>query len=237
MSNTISSSIPPCFTTRIGHLEFDACLDRLRELVRMKTSTRIVIVTGPTGAGKTTLREQFCAELEAVAAPEIEKNPEIVPYGACAVKAPGPTAFSWKDTYLQQLQSLQHPFADARAVHRPKASPASDSILKSMSPEASHRLSNDRLFRILQRTIRHRQPQALIFDEAHHLLRLASSQSLVNQLEHLKYIADEILSVSLPWIEGKLYRLMHYRSNAQCRSKSPDRQRVKRMWPPSAVDF
>lgn len=77
-----------------------------------------------------------------------------------------------------------------------------------MSNEAAHRLSNDRLFRVLQRTIQHRKPKALIFDEAHHLLRLASSQSLVNQLEHLKYIADETRTLHILFGTYELTRLM-----------------------------
>lgn len=206
--NQGTNSLPACFTDTIRHAHFDACLHRLIQLVRMKTSTRIVIVTGPTGAGKTTLIEQLCANITAAAAPEAEANPEIVPVSVCAVKAPGPYAFSWKDTYLQVLKSLQHPFVDSRAFAPSGPLARADSKLRPMSPEAAHRLSNDRLFRIVQRTIEHRKPKALIFDEAHHLLRLASSQSLVNQLEHLKYIADETRTLHILFGTYELTRLM-----------------------------
>ncbi|ACB74325.1 ATP-binding protein [Opitutus terrae] len=209
MSKELFSNPPACFTTTIAHLCFDDALDRLRELVRMKTSTRIVIVTGPTGAGKTTLRKQFAQELEAIAAQEIESNPEMVAFGSTSVKAPGPTAFSWKDTYIQLLISLQHPFAEHRAMAQGTNSQAPrTTALKTMSPEAAQRSPNDRLFRILQRTITHRQPKALIFDEAHHLLRVASSQTLVNQLEHIKYIADETNTLFVLFGTYELIKLM-----------------------------
>ncbi|MBI2518165.1 MAG: ATP-binding protein [Opitutae bacterium] len=174
----------------------------------MKTSTKIVLVSGPTGAGKTTLREEFCRALETLAAGEIAIDPEIVPYGGCAVKAPGPTAFSWKDTYLQMLRSLHHPFADSRLMAPPPDAEKAQQILKPLSPEAAQRLSNDRLFRRLQRTIQHRRPKALIFDEAQHLLRVASSQSLVNQLEHIKYIADETQTLHVLFGTYELTSLM-----------------------------
>jgi hypothetical protein len=206
---TDTTEIPSCFTTSIQHLYYESCLDRLRQLVRMKTSTRLVIVTGPTGVGKTTLREQFEEYLKTLSAQERENDPEMVAYGSCSVKAPGPTAFSWKDTYLQMMRSLHHPFAESDFTSRSiRKFDDGHPVLKSISPEAAHRLSNDRLFRILQRTIDHRKPKALIFDEAHHLLRVASSQSLVNQLEHLKYIADETKTLHVLFGTYELIRLI-----------------------------
>lgn len=200
---------PDCFTQTIDHCHFRQCIEQLRELVQMKTSTRIVIVTGPTGAGKTTAREQFARELECMAAPEIEENPEMVAYGACSVKAPGPTAFYWKDTYLQMLRSLHHPFVDAKLGKTPKEWKANEGeSVKKMTPDAAQRLSNDRLFRVLQRTISHRRPKALFFDEAHHLLRVSSSQTLVNQLEHIKYIADETQTLHVLFGTYELIELM-----------------------------
>lgn len=184
--------IPSCFTSVIEHAFFNDCLEKLRELVRTKTSTRIVLITGPTGAGKTTARERFAAELEALAAPEIAIDPQMVPYGECAAKAPGPTAFSWKDNYIQMLRSLRHPFSDSPMLLEPEVTTTADKpVLKRISLKAAQRGSNDSLFRILQNTINHRQPKALIYDEAQHFLRVASATALEQQLEHLKYMADE----------------------------------------------
>jgi energy-coupling factor transporter ATP-binding protein EcfA2 len=209
MPKNISDNAPDCFISIIEHSNFKQCLQQLRELVQMKTSTRIVLVTGPTGAGKTTAREQFAKELEALAADEIKENPEMVAYGACSVKAPGPTAFSWKDTYLQLLLSLHHPFVDAKLGRAPKELKTdAGANVRKMTPDTAHRQSNDRLFRVLQRTISHRRPKALIFDEAHHLLRVSSSQTLVNQLEHIKYIADETQTLFILFGTYELIELM-----------------------------
>ena len=183
--------LPACFSTTILHPHFKACLERLHQIVRLKTA-RIIIVTGPTGSGKTTLRYRFAEEIESLAAPEMENDPEMVPYGAISVKAPGPTAFSWKDNYIQLMRSLQHPFAECRGIaHNGSHADPKQEPMKVIALEQAQRLSNDRLFRVLQRTIEHRNPKVILLDEAHHLLRLASAQSLVNQLEHLKYLADE----------------------------------------------
>lgn len=205
-----SRQVPSCFSITIEHKNFKRCLDQLRELMRLKTSTRIIIVTGPTGAGKTTIRDALANALEVLAAPEIQSNPEMIAYGACSVKAPGSTAFSWKDTYLQMLKSLHHPFADSALGRQPKTLKSREELaaVKSMTPEAAQRLSGDRLFRILQRTISHRKPKALFYDEAHHFLRVSSSQSLVNQLEHIKYIADETQTLHVLFGTYELIELM-----------------------------
>lgn len=209
MSPKNHPEIPPCFTITHRHQQFNSCLARLMELVRMKTSTRIVIVSGPTGVGKSTLIELLCDELVSLAAAEMAQDPEVIAFGRCAVKAPGPTAFSWKDPYLQMLQSLHHPFADYRLMTAGKSLPPADKpMLKTISRDTAHSYSNDRLFRILQRTITHRKPKAVIFDEAHHLLRVASSQSLINQLEHLKFIADETQTLHILFGTYELIKLM-----------------------------
>jgi predicted ATPase len=209
MSSKIQSTIPKCFTSTIEHQYFDDALKQLREQVQQKTSTRIVIVTGPTGAGKTTLRERLALELEAMAAAEIRENPEMIAYGGCAIKARGGSIFSWKDPYIQSLYSLRHPFAHSRSVAQGQVhSEVTDQILKSVSPDAARRFTNDRLFRILQKTIEHRKPLAMLFDEAHHLLRVGSSMTLVDQLEHIKFIADETRTLFILFGTYELIKLM-----------------------------
>jgi hypothetical protein len=196
----------PCFKETIRHEYFNQCISRLHELVRQKTSTGLVIVTGPTGAGKTTMRELFARELELLSEPEMAQNPELISYASCSVKAPGSTAFSWKDTYVQMLISLQHPFANSNLERRQKSHALAG--IGDASPESIQRMPNDRLFRILQRTINHRKPKAIFLDEAHHLLRVGSGQSLINQLEHLKYIADETKTLHVLFGTYELIELM-----------------------------
>ncbi len=201
-----SKNLPKCFSSLVEHLHFNNCHSRLLELLQMDSAKPLIIVTGPTGIGKTTLLAQLKASATALAAPEMAENPEALAFGGCAVKAHGQTAFSWKDTYVQILRSLQHPFPDSRP---PRSVPTTtDRLLKNISPETVHRYTNDRLFRMLQKTIEHRKPKAILLDEAQHLLRVGSSQSLLNQLEHLKYIADETHTPHILFGTYELIRLM-----------------------------
>lgn len=209
MSDFMPYEIPHCFVLKIRHKAFDACFVQLLDLVRVKTSTGLVIVTGPTGAGKTTLRECLEKELEKQSEADLVKNPEHVAFGSCAVKPPGLTAFSWKDTHLQMLKSLRHPFLGPGGFRKARIVQGSiESLVGQLQGDTVHHLGNDPLFRALQKTVAHRRPKALIFDEAHHLLRITSAQSLVNQLEHLKYMADETDTLLILFGTYELTRLM-----------------------------
>lgn len=198
--------VPSCFAKVVEHRYFNSCHSRLLELLQTDVAKPLIIVTGPSGVGKSTLLAQIKASVTALAAPAVVSNPETIAFGGCSVKAHGQTAFSWKDTYIQLLRSLNHPFPDGRPPR--SDSPPADASMKTISSETAQRLTNERLFRMLQKTIEHRKPRAILFDEAQHLLRVGSSQSLLNQLEHLKYIADETRTPHILFGTYELIRFM-----------------------------
>jgi hypothetical protein len=171
------------------HSHFQHCLDELLEFCSNPVNKRLFLVVGVTGSGKTTLKNEFIKRLLLDAKMDMEADPEHIPFASINIKAPGPTAFSWKDPYSECLRELAHPFADESPLW-----PSADTVspYNKWRPLYNSRTSNGILFRALQSAIRHRKPRALIFDEGQHFLRLTSSQSLRNQLEHLKFLADEM---------------------------------------------
>jgi hypothetical protein len=141
------------------------------------------------GSGKSTLKNELIKHILAESQEEMKTDPEHIPYASIKIKAPGPTAFSWKDPYNLLLSELRHPFA-CRSPD-PRLNNFYESGTEPKSRSISQR-SNDYLFRVLQTTIEHRRPKALIFDEGQHVLRLTNTQSARSQLEHLKFFADEM---------------------------------------------
>ena len=117
--NTIST-LPDCFETVVAHDKIQEVLDQLKTTVTCNYGPKLVFVTGPTGVGKTTLIEAFKAYLQKVFEQDPDSDPQqSVPYGYCSVKVRGSGTFSWRDTYLQLLYSLGHPFT-AEALGTPR---------------------------------------------------------------------------------------------------------------------
>lgn len=192
--NTIST-LPDCFETVVAHDKIQEVLDQLKTTVTCNYGPKLVFVTGPTGVGKTTLIEAFKAYLQKVFEQDPDSDPQqSVPYGYCSVKVRGSGTFSWRDTYLQLLYSLGHPFTaelDKYNRSRPWERLETPPSLSPLSPSHAQRMTNDRLFRTFQKTTCYRKPKAIIMDEAHHLLQVGSAQSEIEQLEQLKYAADQ----------------------------------------------
>jgi hypothetical protein len=108
-----------------------------------------------------------------------------------AVKAPGPRPFSWKDFYIQSLEALEFPFADQeRALVQPRERDAQMRFLP-ISSEKRAKTQTEVLFRVLQHIIKTRKSRVIFLDEAQHFARIRTSEALRQQLEHLKYLADE----------------------------------------------
>lgn len=195
MENTHQSTLPRCFNRVVSHPKIQNLLDQLKTTVTCNYGPKIVFVTGPTGVGKTTLLREFQIYLKQLFDEDEYSDPQqSVPYGYCSVKTRGTNAFSWRDTYLQLLYSLGHPFtSELEKSKRTKPWERLETPLDLVPLSSSHtqRITNDRLFRTFEKTTRYRKPKAIILDEAHHLIQAGSATSALDQLEQLKYAADE----------------------------------------------
>ena len=172
----------------IRHAEFVRTHDRVLELIEESGPTRIVLVPGPAGVGKSTLIKDLQEDLDKSAG---SLEPQRMLHARVSVKAPGPRPFSWKDFYIQLLEALDFPFAhQERALIQPRERDAQMRFLP-MSSEQRARTQTEVLFRVLQHVIKVRSPKVIFLDEAHHFARIRTPEALRQQLEHIKYLADE----------------------------------------------
>ena len=147
----------------------------------------VVIVTGSTGVGKSTLARSLFRRLKERCKDEIARHPDVIPAVGLSAVTPTSRAFSWKDFYIRLLFQARDPVTD-RALLAPMGS---DMFGDSPFDTPADRMLVDKLRRCVEITLRRRKTRWLIIDEAHHIL--LNKDPHVNQVvfETLKSLAIE----------------------------------------------
>ena len=78
----------------------------VHDVLRQPTATSLIVLYGPTGVGKTTLRLRLEQQLITEAMPALEKDTARVPVLAVEAIAPESGQFNWKDYYTRALIAL-----------------------------------------------------------------------------------------------------------------------------------
>ena len=153
----------------------------LLNTIRQPSGVPLVLVFGPTGVGKTTLRLRVERQLTEEAMPELAKDPGRIPVVAVEAVAPESGQFNWKDYYTRALMAMEEPLIrqkidySARRVH-------SDGAGRLVVEQAN---SAPELRRALEQCLRHRRPAAFLVDEAQHLKKMAGGRRLLDQMDTL----------------------------------------------------
>jgi hypothetical protein len=148
----------------------------LVQAIREPANAAYILVMGPTGVGKTTLRLGVERHLVAALETELARDPGRLPVCSTTAVSPDSGNFNWKDYYRRALQALDEPLISNKirtGTTRPLA-----------MAEATA------LRRALESALKHRRPQAFIVDEAQHLLKIASGRRLQDQMDSIKSLAD-----------------------------------------------
>src|SRR5207302_457486 len=90
----------------VAHPRLTHAHQAVRDALGQLTGASLVLVYGPTGVGKTTLRLRLEQQLIAEALPDLEKDPARVPVVAVEAVAPESGQFNWKDYYTRALIAL-----------------------------------------------------------------------------------------------------------------------------------
>ena len=146
----------------------------------------IVMVVGPTGVGKTTLRLKIQQVLSEQGEPCMKTDPSRLPFVAVEAAAPDNGNFNWRDHYRRTLVELSEPMLDCKLkpkwIHFAHDSQGQQLV----RPDASAA----QLRQALESAVQHRRPAAILIDEAQHLTRMASGRRLADQLEVIKSLAN-----------------------------------------------
>lgn len=171
---------------RIAHPRLKEAHDAVLTALREPTPAPLILVFGPTGVGKTTLRRRIERQLIAEALPDLEHDPGRFPVVALEAIAPESGQFNWRDYYTRALLALDEPLVAHKITHPRQGRQRDDA-----GPVVcDHGAANPELRRALESCLRQRRPTAVLIDEAQHLRKVASARRLLDQMDLLKSLAS-----------------------------------------------
>lgn len=166
-----------------------ADMDReLKQAIRYATKGRLILVFGPTGVGKSTLRRGVERALIAELQPELEQDRERVPLVSVEAISPEQGNFDWLDFYQRALIELDEPLIHHKVVYDPALDGAEQPVNGQVISRTKENLRS--LRQALENCLRQRRPMAFIIDDAHHLQKIAGSRRLTDQMDAVKSLAN-----------------------------------------------
>lgn len=172
-------------TKVVAHQRLKEVHASLRHALCYPAGVSLILVVGPTGVGKTTLRRRIERQLLEDAQASPTYSPGHIPVVGLEVAAPDGRNFNWKDYYTRALLALDEPFIADKITYE----------VCDMHRDEHGRLVLGRsltipdLRRALEKTLLYRQPRAFIVDEAQHFRKMASGRRLLDQMDNLKSLA------------------------------------------------
>lgn len=174
-------------TKVIGHPYIKEVRDKILWAIEDSTPGSLIICCGPPGVGKTTVMKEVVVELTKRRLIELEQDPGLLAVASLHLMAPQTGNFDWKKHYFKPLLvSMEEPLVDKKI---------------DMSPWAPHHGVNMRLIanrrtdgelyrEAVETALRHRQPTAVLIDDAQHSGVISSSRKQLDQTNTFKSVAD-----------------------------------------------
>ena len=201
-------------TKVIAHQYLKEVYEALLQFIYHPTGKSLLLVIGPTGVGKTTLKQRVVKQLIEDAATFLMTNPDHIPVLSLEAIAPESGNFSWKDYFVRALQAADEPMISHKTAYQVSKLPfdATGTLVMQRaqtSPDLRH---------LFEQCLHYRRPRAVIVDEAQHFKKIASGRRLLDQMDTLKSLANMASTVHV--LVGTLDLLSMMNLNAQLARRS-----------------
>lgn len=171
---------------RIRHSRIGDLIDETTLMLRSGQNSSLLLVCGPTGAGKSTIG-QYLVEAEFKTQHSImEEDPEFIPAIFVEALASGEKEFSWRLFYEQILEALEGELDAPRTAYG--VDPTTGRVVRTLGPQ-THRLSGLRT--AVKRALKRRRIRFIVVDEAAHIVRHCSARRMERQLDTLKSLSNQ----------------------------------------------
>jgi archaellum biogenesis ATPase FlaH len=200
----------------VAHPKLREANENLSNAIGEAIPDSLIFVSGPAGAGKTTLRRRTEQRITTEMLKDLNEDPGRFAVVGIDAIPPDSGNFSWKDFYKSILKSLDEPCINHKikpSTRKGNANSFERSSTSLLTPATEFREA-------AEQAIKHRRPATLLIDEAQHLAKMSSGRKLQDQLDSIKSLAS---TTKIPIVLIGTYELLSLRNlSAQLSRRSVD---------------
>jgi hypothetical protein len=168
----------------VRHPRMEEAVDDAMMLSAPNTGTDIILMIGPTGAGKSasiqTIRRKFADAFHS----DLCADPGFIPIAAIEAPASGEHSFSWRMLYTRLGHALNEPLLDRKILTAAaRQALGAEGRMSSGFTVAALRVS-------IENALKYRRTRLVVIDEAAHVLANCGEQKLIAHMNALKSLAN-----------------------------------------------
>lgn len=185
-SNTASTDAQRIGGPRIRHSRIAAAIEECSLLLEAGNSANLLLLCGPTGAGKTTLGNFLVETATKHHAENLAADPGCIPAIRVEAPASGEREFSWRLFFKRILDALDVELDAPRTAYG--IDPATGRVAR---PRGTNPNSLAGLRTAVERSLKQRGTRFIVVDEAAHIARQCHPTLLELQFDTLKSLSNE----------------------------------------------
>jgi GTPase SAR1 family protein len=168
---------------RLAHPHLKAVFERVLSALEPSNPHSLVLVTGPTGVGKTTLCRRIVKHFQDLNSPP---EPGRIAVAMIEATAPSSGGYDWKEHFVRALEAMGEPLVDRKAFF---GGLLEQQQRRSYSLPRKNPSTMD-LRTAFESCLANRKPKVFVIDEAQHLKKVASGKRLIDQMDTIKSISN-----------------------------------------------